>query len=226
MKSFLRNRYELWVWTYDEGLQLPDGAFLKNANELIDESEIFLNQRGSYAGFSDYFRYKVLNTYGGLYADTDVIALKESNKLTKKQFLVSEQRKPDSKKIIINGNVIYNPNPSKGNVIDLAYAYSRSFRKEDIYWSEIGPALLTAITQIYPRHSFEIRPPQFANPIPWWDCPKKLLLKNTRLSKETFFIHCYNEQWRQCGIDKNKIKCHEHSIINLASKGRLEELII
>ena len=226
MRSFLRNKYELWVWTYDEKLQLPDGVFLKNANELIDESELFLNQRGSYAGFSDYFRYKVLNTFGGLYADTDVIALRKADELPEKEFLVSERySKSNSEKIKINGNVIYCPSPSKGNVIDLAYAYSRSFRKEDIYWSEIGPALLTAIANIYPKHSFEIHPPNFANPIPWWDCPKKLLLKGTKLTEETFFIHCYNEKWRQHGVDKNKIKCHRTSIINLAFQGDLEELL-
>ena len=58
--------------------------FSKNANELIDESELFLNQRGSYAGFSDYFRYKVLNTFGGLYADTDVIALRKAMSFLKR----------------------------------------------------------------------------------------------------------------------------------------------
>ena len=218
MKSFLRNKYELWVWTYDNEIKLPDGAFLKNANELIDETELFLNKAGSYAGFSDYFRYKVLNTYGGLYADTDVIALKEADDLPEKEFLVTERIKSNDKRFKINGNVIYSPNPSKGNIIDLAYVYSRSFRKEEIYWSEIGPALLTAITQIYPRHSFEIHPPDFANPVSWWDCPKKLLFKGEKLSRETFFVHCYNEMWRRSGIDKNKIKCHENSIINLAFK--------
>ena len=226
MKSFLRNKYELWVWTYDEKLQLPDGASLKNANELIDESELFLNQRGSYAGFSDYFRYKVLNTFGGLYADTDVIALKEADELPEKEFLVSERgSNSNSEKVNINGNVIYCPRPSKGNVIDLAYVYSRNFRKEDISWSEIGPSLLTAITTIYPRHSFEIHPPSFANPIPWWDCPKKLLMSGTKLTKETFFIHCYNEMWRRHSVDKRKINCHKTSVIYLAAKGDLQELI-
>ena len=226
MKTFLRKKYDLWVWTYDMELQLPDGALLKNANELIDESELFLNKCGSYASFADYFRYKVLNTYGGLYSDTDVIALRAASELPEKQFLVTEQSpKSDSKRINVNNNVIYNPSPSPGNVIDLAYAYSRSFRKEEIYWSEIGPALLTAIVRIYPRHSFEIYPPHFANPIPGWDCPQKLLLKGAKLCNETFFVHCYNEQWRRFGIDKNKIKCHGASIINLAHENRLHELI-
>ena len=31
--------------------------------------EVVFNRQGSYAGFSDFFRYKVLNRFGGLYAD-------------------------------------------------------------------------------------------------------------------------------------------------------------
>ena len=215
MKSFVDHGYRLLVWSYDDGLDLPPQAKLCDANGVIGESKLFLNRQGSYAGFSDYFRYKVLNRHGGLYADTDVIAVRSAQELPEGQFLVTEHSKQDTFKSYINGNVIYNPNPSKGNVIDLALAYSRRFPKEDIQWSEIGPALLSAIVSIYPRHGFAIQPPEFANPIPWWECPQKLLQDDfSVLDDRCFFFHCYNETWKRAGIDKNKAIRQKGSLIN------------
>lgn len=206
MKSFVEKNYKLFVWSYDADLDIPPGAKLRDANIVVDESKLFLNRQGSYAGFSDFFRYKVLNRFGGLYADTDVIAIRPAEELPKKHFLVTEHcRQQNTFKSYINGNVIYNPVPVKGNVIDLALAYSRRFPKGDIEWSEIGPALLSAIVSIYPRHNFVIQPPAFANPIPWWECPQKLLQDDSdALDENCFFFHCYNETWRRAGIDKNE----------------------
>ena len=205
MKSFVDHGYRLLVWSYDNSLKIPVGAVLCDASEVVRESKLFLNRRGSYAGFSDYFRYKVLNRFGGLYADTDVIAVRSAQELPREQFLVTEQTRKKAFNRYINGNVIYNPNPCKGNVIDLALAYTRRFPKDDVEWAEIGPDLLSAIVHIYPRHGFVIQPPVFANPLAWWDCPQSLLKKGSDgLSEKTFFFHCYNEMWREAGIDKDK----------------------
>lgn len=223
MKSFVDKNYELLVWSYDPDLKLPLNVILCDANDVIDESKLFLNQRGVYAGFSDFFRYKVLNGFGGLYADTDVIAVRPADELPKHQFLVTEYTKGDvyklshsqsNKKLFenlplgldikINGNVIYNPTPQRGNVIDLALAYARRFPKTHIKWCEIGPDLLSAIVDIYPLHNFEIQPPVFANPIPPWECPQRLLQDEPGgLDPKCFFIHCYNERWRVTKVDKN-----------------------
>ena len=93
MNSFVEKNYKLFVWSYDAGLEIPRGAKLRDANIVVDESKLFLNRLGSYAGFSDFFRYKVLNRFGGLYADTDVIAVRPAEELPKKQFLVTEHCK-------------------------------------------------------------------------------------------------------------------------------------
>ena len=216
MKSFIDKNYRLLVWSYDDALELPCGATLRDANEVINESKLFLNRQGSYAGFSDFFRYKVLNLYGGLYADTDVIAVRSAEELPRHQFLVAEHcRQKNAFKLFINGNVIYNPSPSRGNIIDLALAYTRRFPKNDIEWSEIGPALLSAIVSIYPRHDFVIQPPSFANPIPWWDCPQKLLeVDDGSFNEQCFFFHCYNETWRRAGVDKNEAVRREGTLLS------------
>jgi hypothetical protein len=215
--SFVKQGYEVNLWTYGDMPNPPKGVLVKDAREILPESNVFLNQRGSYAGFSDLFRYAVITSIGGLYADTDCIALKPASELPNEAFLVTERagQKKNFKNFIrklfkaekadrINGNIIFNPNPKEGDLVDLAYAYSLRFPKKDVKWSEIGPNLLTAIVKIYPDHGFKIQNPDFANPISYSNCPQTLLGSNTKIPKSSFFLHCYNEKWRRAGVDKNQ----------------------
>ena len=203
-KSFVKKGYELNIWTYGDCKKFEEGAQTKNAREILDENKIFLNSKGSYAGFSDLFRYVVLDKVGGLYVDTDVFALKHSAELPKNKFLVTERVQSGGFKV--NGNVIFNPIPQSGNIINLAKNYSKNFKGEDIQWGEIGPDLLTFIVNTYVRHGFEVFPPEFANPINWWECPDDLMSASgiDKLTDNTYFIHLYNEMWRRSSCDKNK----------------------
>jgi hypothetical protein len=231
ISSFVIQGYEVNLWTYGDMPNAPAGAIVRDAREILPESEVFLNQRGSYAGFSDLFRYAVLCSLGGLYADTDVIALKPASDLPTDPFLVTERTgtKKNLKNTIrnllglqkgdrINGNILFNPTPKQGNLIDLAYAYSLRFPKEDVKWSEIGPSLLTAIVKIYPDHGFVIQSPDFANPISYSDCPHKLLSQNASVPDSSYFLHCYNEKWRRAGKDKNEDYPENSLLYNLEKR--------
>ncbi len=220
VNSFVVQGYDVNLWTYGEISNAPPGLTVKNAREIYPEDRVFLNKAKSYASFADMFRYKALSRIGGLYADTDVIALKAASTLPNQPFLVTE-RLPNVKGVkgfvksigkrifgesvptTINCNVLFNPYPSDGNIIDLAHVYSERFRKDDIVWSELGPDLLTAFSRIYPSHHFEIMEPDFANPIDYWDCPRLLLAPARDLPERAHFLHCFNMTWRQAGIDKN-----------------------
>lgn len=217
LSSFVKQGYKVNLWSYDQIPNLPKGVLLQDAREILPESSVFLNQRGSYAGFSDLFRYAVLSIKGGLYSDTDVIALKPASALPKEAFLVTERtgQKKNLKNFLrklfgiqkanrINGNIIFNPSPKEGDLIDLAYAYSLKFPKSEIRWSEIGPSLLTAIVKIFPTHGFLIQEPDFANPISYSDCPHLLMSSKAKIPNASFFVHLYNEKWRRAGVDKNQ----------------------
>lgn len=203
VNSFIKNGFELNIWTYGKNEINVEGAAVRDAREIIPESLVFLNQAGSYAGFSDLFRYSVLCCYGGLWADTDVVALKPALKLPKKPFLVTERSRQNQ--ISINGNLIFNPVRKYGNLVDLARVYAERFPKNEITWSEIGPALLTAIIKSYPMHGFDIYPPEFANQINYWDCPGIFIDENIDFPfiDDMHFLHLYNEMWRRNGVDKN-----------------------
>jgi hypothetical protein len=216
MKSFLSLGYRLNLWTYGDMMNAPKGAELRDARDIIPEAMVFSNKGGSYAGFSDLFRYAVLSKEGGLWADTDVVALIKPEHIPKDRFLVTE-RIPGGDSLMVNGNVIFNPEPAAGDVIDLALTYSLRFDKANILGDEIGPNLLTAIVSIYPSHGFKFMGPEFANPINWWDCPYPFIAPDFQFDHRYGFIHLFNESWRQNKIDKN-LEFPRGSLMDLISR--------
>lgn len=86
LNSFVKHGHKFNLWVYDEiETPLPAGVIVKDANEIIPHTSVFkykyddpvLNHgKGSYAGFSDLFRYKLLYERGGWWVDMDVTCLK------------------------------------------------------------------------------------------------------------------------------------------------------
>ena len=76
IQSFLDNGHEFHVYVYDDVQGIPDGATIKDGNEILPESEIFRNNNGSVAGFSDYFRFALLAKRGGFWVDMDFVCIK------------------------------------------------------------------------------------------------------------------------------------------------------
>lgn len=201
--SFIANGFDLKIWTYGSIDNLPKGVSQFDAREIISENRIFKYKNGSYAGFANLFRYAILSHKGGLWADTDVICLASAHdvkNIAKQGFLVTQ--KTDFWEESINNNLIYHPNPKTGDLIDLAFAISERFQIEKLNWGDCGPFLLTALVKLYPKLAPEIMSPEFANPIPFYNCPD-ILLNSKNLSKNTWFLHCYNEMWRRKGIEKD-----------------------
>jgi hypothetical protein len=203
--SFARNGFRVKLWTYGAMAEVPEGVQLCNAREILPETRIFKYANGSYAGFSNLFRYAVLCAHGGLWADTDVICLMPEKDFRARDipaFLVTEHRR-DRGLQRLNNNMIYLPSPCKGDIIDLSYGIADRFDPSRLRWGDCGPTLLTMLSQNYPALVPALMGPNFANPFPARKCVDRLFGKSTKLPSETAFLHCYNERWRRKGIDKN-----------------------
>ncbi len=201
-RSFASQGYQTVLWTYGDMPVSVANVELRDAREVLPESRIFKYANGSYAGFSNLFRYAVLSRFGGLYADTDVICLSSISALGTTPFLVSERRR-NAPGVSINGNLIFNPAPQRGDIVDLAYAISDRFPVDKLRWGDCGPRLLSTLVSTYPSLAFEVRAPDFVNPIPFLECPRRLLEPGVRLPESTRFLHCYNEMWRRSDTNKD-----------------------
>lgn len=75
VESFIKNGHCFVLYTYGSVSNLPDGVVIKDARKIIPENLIY-QYGGSYAGFSDLFRNKLLYVHGGWYVDLDIFCLK------------------------------------------------------------------------------------------------------------------------------------------------------
>lgn len=217
INSFMHQGYTVNLWTYGDISNAPAGTKIRDGREIVPESRVYFWRNKSYACFSDLFRYAVLRRLGGLYADTDVIALIPSGELPKKSFLVSERTDTSIRAMVrsfaglllgakrprINNNLIFCAEPKPGDIIDLAHAISDRFPVEKMEWGDIGPNLISILANEYPEVSYEIKDPDFANPVDWWDCPTKLLEPNLAIPATAAFLHCYSGRWGIAGVDRN-----------------------
>ena len=76
ISSYLKNGSEFHLYTYGKVDGIPKETVVKDANEIIDKSEIFQTKKGSYALFADWFRFALLQKKGGFWVDMDMICLK------------------------------------------------------------------------------------------------------------------------------------------------------
>ncbi len=84
INSFLHHGHAFVLWTYGAIDNVPGSVQINDANDIIDEANVFKYPddsklkwgKGSYAGFSDIFRYKLLYEKGGWWVDMDLTCLK------------------------------------------------------------------------------------------------------------------------------------------------------
>jgi len=85
LQSFLENGFNVMLWTYATSINAPGNVEIKDANEIIPKAQIFNysqsnkfgHGKGSFSGFSDIFRYKLLFDKGGIWVDMDITCLQQ-----------------------------------------------------------------------------------------------------------------------------------------------------
>ena len=110
IQSFISNGHVFRLWCYAEIKNLPAQVIVGNANDILPQSQVFKYPdnstidwgAGSYAGFSDVFRYKLLYERGGWWVDMDVTCLKPFN-ITEPYFFRNHWKYP------VVGNVLKCP---------------------------------------------------------------------------------------------------------------------
>jgi len=196
--SFLENSHEYYLYVYDDVRNIPDGTVIKDANEILPAARIFrYRNQGSYAGFSNFFRYKLLLDRGGWWVDTDIICLKPFDFPVEHIFATERW---DGREITTSG-IIKAPRDSQA--MRYAWEVCQSKKPNDLLWGETGPALMADVVTRFSLEAYR-KPYHSFCPIGCVDWYSVLEPNaNLKLDHDSYAIHLWNERWRVAGQDKN-----------------------
>lgn len=220
LRSFVMRGHTVYLHIYDPVEDVPEGVTVVDAGLIIPKDKIFKhNKTGSYALFSDLFRYELLTKVEGIYVDCDVYCIKPLT-IPEHGYLFGFE---DDKNI--NGAILALPKSSQllKELLQAAYDpyfippwYSTSKQKRlkikkmfgvgkslsDMPWGVIGPKAIT-----YYTHKLNlldvVQPADILYPVHYQCVINNLctsgLTVNDITSSRTLCIHLYNEMLR--GVD-------------------------
>lgn len=197
IKSFISFGHDFILWVYDEiKTPLPQNVEIRDASKIIPANRVFSyknkNQfghgKGSYAGFSDIFRYKLLYEYGGWWVDMDVTCLKA---FTFNSVYVFR----DHQSLPLIGNVIKCPKHSK--LMKISYEKAiLDINEENTDWHKSVDILI--------KNVFDLKLQENILSISnhdSWAITNQFITEDCHLIPNNWYcIHWQNEEWRTRGL--------------------------
>lgn len=201
LASFLARGFKVTLWTYDRKSLQGCGA------ELGDAAEIAPHE-GSLVALTSLFRYNVLATQGGVWADMDIVALGAEPNFPAGPLVASEKRRPFRHREAsatgegltqVTNCFMANPTPRDGDLWQRAASAVESIVPSERTWENVGPHLLTRLMLDQPDHGVHILPPEAVDPVAWWNVPVYFL--EERDPPASPFMHMYATIWAKRGVD-------------------------
>ncbi len=195
--SFLRHGHPFRLYTYGPVENVPSGAEICDANEVIPQSRIFRYANGSLAGFANFFRYKLLLEQGGWWVDLDVICLRPFD--FSAEYVFSAEMFHQTP--IVASSVIKAPRGSE--FCKYAWSVCQGKDTQNLRWGETGPRLAGEAVELLGLQRYVVGPEVFS-PVET-DTWEEIFDPNGRaeFGPSTRAVHLWNELWRREGLDKN-----------------------
>lgn len=196
--SFLQNGHEYHLYVYDEVKNVPAGTVVKDASEILPSSKVFqYRQSSSYAGFANFFRYKLLLERGGWWADTDTICLKPFDFPEEHVFATEIFRELE----VVTSGIIKAPKGSQA--MAHAWGVCQTKNPESLVWGETGPKLMAEAVNKFALEKYLVPHGVFC-PLGYQDWHGVLEPETAvALDASCYAIHLWNEKWRAASQDKN-----------------------
>jgi hypothetical protein len=213
--SFLANGHAFHLYAYDPIDGVPEGARVLPAGAVLPRSRIFRYtearygrrpnirstvlgpKKGSYGGFANLFRYKLLLETGGWWVDLDTVCLRPLDFAGEYGFS-SEMDKGAEVADLAAIKV-----PARSALAEYLFQESDNKSTEELYFGETGPHLLGRAIAQFGLQQY-VQPSSAFCPI---DCGEwETVLHpggDSRIGPEAFAVHLWNEMWRRNGRDKD-----------------------
>jgi mannosyltransferase OCH1-like enzyme len=198
--SFLAHGHEYHLYVYDDVKGVPAGAVVRNAETILPATMVFqYRDFESYAGFSNFFRYKLLLERGGWWADADMVCL-EPFDFEGEHVFSSEVSRCGAG--VVNAGIIKAPAGSDA----MAYAWKSCAAKDpgQLVWGETGPRLVAEAVR---RFSLErhVQPSRVFCPVPLFEFERIVEPgASWAFDETTRAVHLWHEAWRRVGLDKDR----------------------
>jgi mannosyltransferase OCH1-like enzyme len=196
--SFLNRGHTYHLYVYDEVENAPEGTVQKAADEILSESMIFqYTKYPSHAGFSNFFRYKLLLEKGGWWVDTDVVCLKPFN--FEEPYVFASERVEGHE--VPTTAVIKAPPASEIMAFNWHICSSCADPAGSV-WGEHGPKLMVKAIAKFKLEPF-IKGAHLFCPLAYDEWENLLSSEDAKaVDENTYGIHLWNEMWRRSGRDK------------------------
>lgn len=207
IKSFLDHGYDYHLYCYNKDIDnLPEGVTLRNGNKILNKDKIFRYKSGfnagSFSGFSNLFRYKLLYEKGGTWVDTDLCLLEDNLNFKKGNVFVTEVGEPPDGKFASSlmrakkGCPVFKFCLKKFSEVDTDF----------IVHGETGPELVTKAVKkldLKTNPNVELKSGDNYYPI-HWEKSERLFYDEIDINDGWITLHFWNA-WvtSELGLDKN-----------------------
>ena len=196
--SFLANGHQFHLYAYESIVGVPGGVTIMDANQILPQSRVFrYSGSGSFAGFSNFFRYKLLLDRGGWWVDVDTVCLRPFS-FAGEYVFSSEVHKGAE---VIDSAAMKAPQGSE--FAKYAWGVCEAKDPKKLVWGETGPRLVAEAVERFRLQQY-VRCAATFCPIPFreWEA---ILDPNHQedFTGDVFAVHLWNEMWRDSGQDKD-----------------------
>jgi Glycosyltransferase sugar-binding region containing DXD motif len=193
--SFLQNGHEYHLYTYAKLQNVPAGTIIKEAREILPASAVFqYKERPSFAGFSNFFRYKLLLEKGGWWADTDVACLRPfdfEDEVVFASELANGQETTTS--CIIKA-------PVGSEAMSYAWSVCKGKDPNKLVWGETGPHLMSEVVSKLGLKQYQ-KPYETFCPIVGYE--QLFVPYLVGIPEGAYAIHLWNAVWNFYKTDKD-----------------------
>ena len=196
--SFVRVGHSFELFTYDEVKGVPAGVRIRDAESIVPRDRIFRygaaagRSAGSLSGFSNLFRYAMLEAEGGYWVDTDTFCLQP---FPADELVISSELRGDGSQMPNCGVLKCPPGHAFAQ-----YCLARSERADPatMAFGQTGPALTGEAVRALGLEEYVLHPHAICS-VSWFE-HEQLCLPGT-LPDAAVGLHLWSERWRLRGTD-------------------------